>query len=184
VIAAGLQGAFLLARGNAHGIALVETTPAGAARSFWAAAICLPGFIALRLLHWSATGEPEGGVPLAFAAELVAYVIAWAGYALASRPLADAAGRLPHWPRFIAAWNWANVVQYLVLLALTVPAALGVPTLLAQALGLAALGYAVWLEWFVAKVALDVTGGRAAGFVALDLALGIFLGGLVQRMAG
>ena len=43
------------------------------------------------------------------------------------------------------------MVQYLVLLALTVPAALGLPPLLAHALGLAGLGYALWLEWFVAK---------------------------------
>ena len=93
-------------------------------------------------------------------------------------------GRRADWPRFIAAWNWANVVQYLVLIALTVPAAFGLPDAIAQGLGLAALGYALWLEWFVAKSALRLAGGAAVLFVALDLLLGIFIGGFVGRLSG
>ncbi|WP_431268223.1 hypothetical protein [Dankookia sp. P2] len=117
-------------------------------------------------------------------AELIGYAAAWAGFALASLPLAEAQGRRAEWPRFIAAWNWANAVQYLVLIALTVPAAFGLPEAVAQGLGLAALGYALWLEWFVAKTALRLPGGTAVLFVGLDLMLGIFIGGLVGRLAG
>ncbi|MFC7475988.1 hypothetical protein ACFQS7_16570 [Dankookia sp. GCM10030260] len=116
-------------------------------------------------------------------AELIGYAAAWAGFALASLPLAEMQGRKAEWPRFIAAWNWANVVQYLVLIALTVPAALGLPDSVAQGLGLAALGYALWLEWFVAKSALRLAGGAAVMFVVLDLLLGIFIGGLVGRLS-
>src|SRR3712207_7608740 len=50
--------------------------------------------------------------------------------------------------------NWANVVQYMVLLTLNLPATLGLPPWLGHGLALAALGYAAWLEWYVAKVAL------------------------------
>jgi hypothetical protein len=182
VIEAGLRGASMLARGRPEGLMLIESSPAGVARSFWAAALCLPGFLALRLLGWAETGVPDVGRSLV--AELLGYACTWAGFALASLPLAEATGRRAEWPQFIAAWNWANVVQYLVLLALTVPAWLGLPSLLANGLGLAALGYALWLEWFVAKAALRVSGGRAAGFVLLDLMLGIFVGGLVGRLSG
>jgi hypothetical protein len=184
VIEAGLRGAFLLARGRVDGLLLIESSASGVARSFWAAALCLPAFLALRLLAWAGTGGPEAGVARGLAAELIGYAIAWAGFALASLPVAEAQGRKAEWPRFIAAWNWANVVQYVVLLALTVPAAFGLPELVAQGLGLAALGYALWLEWFVAKTALRLSGGRAVGFVMLDLALGIFIGGLVARLSG
>jgi hypothetical protein len=118
------------------------------------------------------------------AAELIGYAAAWAGFALASLPLAELQGRKAEWPRFIAAWNWANVVQYMVLIALTVPAAFGLPDAIAQGLGLAALGYALWLEWFVARSALRLAGGAAVAFVVLDLLLGIFIGGLVGRLSG
>ena len=183
MIAAGLRGAIRLAQGKADGLLLVESSAEGVVRSFWAAALCLPGFLALKLLSWAAE-PPAAGFGRGLAAELIGYVVAWAGFALASRPLAEAQGRKAEWPRFIAAWNWANVVQYLVLLALTVPAALGLPDVLAHGLSLAALGYALWLEWFVAKSALQLSGGVAAMFVMLDLLLGIFIGGFVGRLSG
>lgn len=163
---------------------LIEDSPEGVARSFWAAALCLPGFLALKLLAWVGDGVPEAGFARGMTAELIGYAVAWAGFALASLPLAEMQGRKADWPRFIAAWNWANVVQYLVLIALTVPAAFGLPDSIAQGLGLAALGYALWLEWYVAKSALRLAGGAAALFVALDLLLGIFIGGFVGRLSG
>jgi hypothetical protein len=184
VIEAGLRGAFMLARGHAHGLMLIEETPAGVARSFWAAAICLPGFLALRFLAWSGEADAAAGTGLALMAELIGYACAWVGFALAALPLARAVQREAEWAHFIAAWNWTNVVQYLVLLALTVPAALGLPPLLAQGLGLAALGYALWIEWFVAKAALRLGGRQALGFVALDMVIGIFIGGLVRKVSG
>lgn len=182
VIEAGLRGAFLLARGRPEGLMLIESAPEGVARSFWAAAICLPGFLALRFLAWADSGIADLGRGLVV--ELLGYTSTWAGFALLTLPLAESFRRRADWPHFIAAWNWANVVQYLVLLALTVPASLGLPPLLANGLGLAALGYALWLEWFVAKAALRIGGSAAAMVVTLDLALGIFVGGLVGRLVG
>jgi hypothetical protein len=184
VIAAGLHGAFRLARGRADGLAFVEATPAGALRSFWAAAICLPAYLALRLFAWAAGGPPGGSTGRALAVELIGYVVGWVAFALASRPVAEAMGRLGDWPRFVAAWNWSNVVQHLAMLAAVAPAALGLPGAATDALGLAVVGYALWLEWFVAREALRLTGGRAVAFVVLDLALALFLHGLVARLAG
>src|SRR4051794_25791437 len=61
-IEAGLRGAFLLARGRTDGLSLIDGSPSGAGRSFWAAAICLPAFFALRFLTWSEGGGPELGL--------------------------------------------------------------------------------------------------------------------------
>jgi hypothetical protein len=173
----------MLARGRAAGLVLIESTPAGAARSFWAAAICLPAFLALRLVGWSEIGLPGGLMLRPLAAELLGYVVAWTLFAIASNPMAVSWGRAAHWPRFIAAWNWSNVVQYLVLLTVMAPAALGLPDLLVQGLTLAGLGYAVWIEWYVTRSALEVSGGRAAAMVLLDLGIGLFLGSLVHRLS-
>jgi hypothetical protein len=184
VIAAGLRGAFMLARGHANGLSLIEDTPAGAARSFWAAALCLPGFLALRLFAWGMEGAPTAGLGPALAAELLGYACAWAGFALASLSLARAMGQGAAWPHFIAAWNWASVVQYLVWLALSLPIVPALPPLVAQGVVLVSLGYALWLEWFVARSALRIAGNRALGFVLLDLAIGILIGTLVERLSG
>jgi len=184
VVLAGLHGAGLLARGRPEGLAFVERTPEGAARSFWAAVLCLPVFLVLRAFAWASLGEPAGGVARGLAVEIIGYAVAWSGYALVSLPLARALGRAALWPRFIAAWNWANAVQYLVLLVLTVPALVGLPAVLVQGLGLAALGYAVWLEWFVARHALRLPTLGAGLFVLLDLGFGIGLGWVVNGLAG
>ena len=184
VIAASLAGAFLLGRGRPEGVALMESTPEGAWRSFAAALICLPALLAIRFFAWASLGVPEGGALRALVAEITAYTIAWVGFALLSLPLARSWGRGGSWLRFIAAWNWTNVVQYALMLALVLPGALGLPVAIVQVLTLLGLAYALWLEWFVARHALGVDGAKAAGLVGLDLALGLFLAGLIQTLSG
>jgi hypothetical protein len=183
VIIAGIAGAFLLGRGRTEGLALMESTPDGAWRSFAAALICLPAFLAIRVFAWSGIGAPDGGFLRGFAAELIGYTIAWTAFALLSLPIAQSWGRAAAWPRFMAAWNWTNIVQYLVLLALMLPGALGLPVGLARLLTFAGLAYAVWLEWFIGRHALGVSPGRAAMLVGLDLVLGLFLGGLIRTLS-
>lgn len=180
----GIAAALLFARGRAEALALLPNTNEAAWHSFRAALICLPAFIGLRLLSWSLQGMPANGLPLALAGEITGYAIAWSGYALASRVLAAQAQRLGQWPQFVAAWNWSNAVQYVLLIGLAVPAALGAPAWVSNGLGLAALGYALWLEWFVAKHALNITGASAVMFVLLDFAMGLFIGGVTTRIAG
>ena len=172
----------MLARGRAVGAAAFAPTMEDARASFLAALICLPIFLVLR--SFAGPASLDGLDPVrALAADLIAYVCSWAGFALASRPVAEAMGRGALWPRFIAAWNWANLVQYLVLAVLTLPALMGLPGLLVDTLGLLGLGYAMWLQWFAARAALGVSGLRAAGFVALDFGLSLFLAGLAVRLA-
>lgn len=178
------MGAFLLGRAKPEGLALMETTPEGAWRSFAAALVCLPAFLAIRFFAWASLGVPEGGLTRALAAEVIGYAIAWAGFALLSLPLVQSWGKAAEWPRFIAAWNWTNIVQYLVLLALAVPGAVGFPEGVAQGLMLVGLAYALWLEWFVARIALNLDGGRAAMLVIMDMVLGLFLGGAIRAMSG
>jgi hypothetical protein len=182
VIEAGLRGAFMLARGRAHGAMLIEDTPEGAARSFWAAAICLPGFLALTFLDW-AGDPPAAGIGYALSAQLIAYAGAWAGFAVASQALVQAAGRGPEWPHFIATWNWANVVQYLLFLAVRLPLLLGLPGPVASALAIATLGYQLWLVWFLARTTLR-SAGLAVAVVGTGLLIDLVAAALVASLAG
>ncbi len=174
---AGFRGALMLARGRAMGIALMPITAEAAGRSFWAAALCLPCFMMLRFL----LGEQPLTGRLAVA-ELTGFVAGWAAYALATLPLATACGRQALWPRFLATWNWVSLVQYgiIVLLSLVVGE---LPGLLGQGVQLAGLGYALWLQWFATGLALQVAGRHAAGFVLLDLMMGLVLSSVVSDLA-
>ena len=124
----------------------------------------------------------QGRAFRALLVQLIAQAGGWAGFALASQALAQAAGRGPEWPHFIAAWNWANVVQYLLLLAVSVPAMLGLPGALASALALATLGYQLWLVFFLARTTLG-SRGLAMAMLGLDLLVGVTVEALLAALS-
>ncbi len=174
----GLHAAWRLACGKADGAAMLDQEPGSAgrlvARSFWAVPLSLPAFICLHLLgvtEAAASGEPAR----ALVTDLLGFVIGWVGFALLSHRLANALGRGVLWPRFIVAWNWCNLLQYLFLLFAAVPTILGMPGFIAETAWLAAMGWALWLEWFVTRLTLMLPGRTAAALVALDVAFGLLL---------
>ena len=183
-VASGLQAALLLARGRSDGLRYVADDMAGAARSFWAAAICLPAFVCLRLLAWTGGGMPSHPARV-FALDLLTFGVGWCGFAVLSYRLVGAMGLGERWPRFITLWNWCNVVQYLLLVVFSIPGLLGVPAPLDQAAQLFGLGWALWVEWFAFRLTLGVSVAVAAGLVALDVAIGVLLAGAsAVAMAG
>lgn len=174
----GLQAALMLACGRREGLGLLAVEPAhemaAARRSFWAGLLCLPAFVALHLLDWAQTGMPRHAATN-FGWDLASYVAGWAGFALLSHTIAARFGRADRWPRFIAIWNWCNVIQYLMLVIAALPSLLGMPDAVAQTAWLVAMGWALWLEWTATRLALDIAPLAAAGMVALDVALGLML---------
>jgi hypothetical protein len=175
-ISAGLQGAALLGRAQPQGLLLMAGTPAGAWRSCWAALVCLPAFLALR-----ADDPPLRGVLGALLQDIVLFTLGWFGFLVMSERLVAMMGRAALWPRFVAAWNWSNVVQYgAMLVTLLLPAHLGAPPLVTQTLALVGLGYAIWLEWFVTRWALQATRLQATALVGADLALGMLVQSLMR----
>ncbi|MBP0445944.1 hypothetical protein J8J14_14300 [Roseomonas sp. SSH11] len=175
-IAAGLRAAWLLGQGREEGLRFTLLSIEGAKRSFWAGAICLLPFLLIRAL--------ASGVLLSHSlpVELIGYVLGWVVFPLASLSLADASGRGPLWPVFVAAWNWTNIAQYAALLLATLLGGV-LPSTLGGTLTLAAFGYALWMEWFVTKTALRVSGARAVLFVLLDMSIGLFIASIVSRLA-
>ncbi len=179
-VAVGLQAALLLARGRAEGLAMLGTPPdavAVARRSFWAVAFCLPAFVCLHLLDQRSAGAAASSAR-GFAADLLGFAIGWLAFALLSHQVAVALGRGVHWPRFITLWNWCNVVQYVILVVAALPALLGLPDLIGQTAWLVALGWALWLEWFMTGLALSIPAPMAAALVLLDVGIGLLVAGL------
>jgi hypothetical protein len=169
-----MYAALLLARGRTEGLRHIDDDMAGAARSFWAAAICLPAFVCLRLLAWTSGGVPAHAAHL-LALDLLAFGAGWCGFAVLSHRVVGAMGLSTRWPRCITLWNWCNVVQYLLLVGFSVPGLLGATRLLDQAAQLFGLGWALWLEWFAFRLTLGIGGLASAGLVMLDVAIGVLL---------
>ncbi len=188
-LSSGLRAALLLAQGDPAGLRLLDaqSRPADhgvsmARRSFWAMALCLPLFAGLRWLDWTQDGMPKR-LGHAMALEACSFVLGWIGFLLLSRPLAAWFGRGGRWPRYVAAWNWCNVAQYVLLAASELPALLGAPLWAQQMAALVAVFWAIWLEWFATRLALELGVWPAALFTALDIALGVGLSALTAFLS-
>lgn len=182
-VSSGLHAALLFARGRSDGLLFVEADMAGAARSFWAMAVGLPAIVCLRLMAWVQYGLPSHpGHTISF--DIMGYVVGWLGFALLSFHLVPMFGAAPRWPRFIAAWNWCNVIENLLLVAGGLPGLLGAPPLLDEAAQIFAIGWALWIEWFAIKQALGSGGLTAAVLVVLDQLIGLLLAGLSVTLVG
>ena len=122
--------------------------------------------------------------PLHYTAiEAIAYVIAWVAFPVAMLTVAQMLDREKRFIHFIVAYNWAAVLQnalYLPILMMGMTGVLTVNT--ANGLGILALFLILGYTWFIAKTALEVTSAAAAGIVALDFGLSIFISSVAVSM--
>ncbi len=183
-VISALYGTWRLALRDRHAMVYFDRSLVGTFRSFWAAAICYPAFIALLLLH--AARAPEA--PASFASltvETIGYVIGWAAYPLAALPFCRWLVPEERALGFIGAYNWSQVLQTF----LFVPAAIlgTVPGVSADFV--ATLGTIIYVallvyEWFIAQIALEAGGLPAMALVLLDVVLGAFISQVTVAMGG
>jgi len=185
-VSEGLHAALLLARGRPDGLQVLaardEPTTTTAVRSFWAVALCLPAFVCLQLIDLAQDPHASAGAAHGMALRLIGYVIGWAGFAVLSHSIARAMGRSEAWPRFIAAYNWCNVVQYLLLVTAALPPLLHLPDIIGETAFVVAAGWAIWLEWYVGRLALEISGLQATALVLLDLALAFGIDAVINAL--
>ena len=169
-----LSGALRLASGRPDGMERFSNDVRSAVRSFWAAAVAFPIYAATIVLSWQQEHWPIA-LGHSAALETLIYLVSWAGYAVISHALLAKMGLQHRWPRFIAVWNWINVVQYVLLLLAAVPGAAHAPDTISETCLLVAQGWALWLEWYAIRLALEVSGLQAALVMAPDILLGLLI---------
>jgi hypothetical protein len=178
-IAAGVYGAWRLARRDPAGLAWIDGSEQGFWNSFWAAALVAPGFFAVQALG----GAFDDALARPLLVHLIGYVIGWVAFPLAMATIADGLGRAASYTRYIAAYNWSAVVQMGLFLPVAVLAHL-FPGHGTAMLDISVTVILLVYQAYIAHVALGVGPGTAAGVVVLD----VLLGGLVQmatdRLAG
>ena len=181
-VSRGIFGAWLLARFNANGITLFDNSVEGFWRSFWAAAIVLPAYAILLTLRYS--GATFGvGAGTVFFVQSIAYVVDWMAFPFAMFYIAQMFKRDQWYCRYIAAYNWAAVLQITLMLIISLIAAGGI---LPPALGYWAtaivLVFVLAYKGFIAHVALQSTWAGAAAIVFLDFCLSLMLDGWSTRL--
>ncbi len=179
-----LYGAYRLARVDPKGLFYFDATIEGFWRSFYAALLVAPAYVILLALDLANRPVTAGPAKLVLV-EGIAYVISWTAFPLAMTRFARRLDRSDHYIRYIVAHNWAIVLETAVLLpaaaiAASAPAAVALPFLATLAILL--------YEWYIARTALEITGGQAAAVVALSVILDIiitfFTEGMVRGPVG
>lgn len=176
-VTSGLYAALRLASGRADGVVLVAGDGESVARSFWAIALCVPSVVARLLMSWAAAGVPANA-PHLLAREMIVFVLGWLVFVEITHRLAPMLDRSQQWGRFIAVWNWCNVVEGVLVVVGGIPGMLGAPAIVDQAFELIAIGWALWLEWYATRLALGVKAPIAAWLVVLDQSIGVLLAAL------
>ena len=170
-----IYGVWRLALLDASGFAWLNVSIDGFWRSFFAAILVAPLYVLIQIMGGSADGVADdlGWVVLV---KGVGYALSWIIFPVVMLFLSRMFALADFYVGYIIAVNWSSTIQivaFFAVVALTaggvVPAGMG--ALLITAVTAALLFY----QWFIARVALQVGGLTAAGLVAIDVLLGVFI---------
>jgi hypothetical protein len=176
-------GALRLARGDRSGLGFFDASIDGFWRSFRAGLICYPMYLLLLSFRIGAPVWAASGVAQILAVETIAFVISWTAFPLLILPLARWLGREDRFLPFMVAYNWSQIPVTVVFVLIALVGATGLlPPSAAHFAGLLAAIAVLVYEWFIARVALAVTGAQACLVVIIDLLLGTVLGRVVDQL--
>ncbi|MEC7489611.1 MAG: hypothetical protein VYA17_08500 [Pseudomonadota bacterium] len=152
-----------------------ENTPDAFWRSFQAALVALPAYVALQLL--SPEEKPMGTeIMRILLVETSSYVIGWFLFPLIMIGVIEAIGRSDRYFRFIVAWNWAIVVQVFCYLFVVIVAASGVlPASISAFIGFGIILAFFFYQGFIAYLILELRVPTACMIVLIDFVFAIIL---------
>jgi hypothetical protein len=178
-----LAGALRLARGDRGGLQCFDRSLDGFWRSFRAAVIAYPLYLVLLAMRVTlAEWERSGGFVIV-TVETIAYVISWVAFPLIMLAVTQRLSRAQRYFDFMVAYNWSQVPQSALFVLVGLETESGVlGAVPAQAIEVAA-GIAVLVyEWFIARVALDVTAPAAILVVLVDLVVGVVVSNVASSL--
>lgn len=179
----GLYGAYRLAHFDDRGMQYFDATIRGFWRSFFAAVLVAPLFLALVLVRYPTLAK-EVALSRFVVIEAIAYIIAWVAFPVVMVSVARAIDRDHYFIRYIVAYNWAAVLQNALYLPIAIMASAGIlADAAATTLGLLALLAIVIYVWFITRTALDIPPGLAAGIVGMDFLLSVVINAIADGMA-
>jgi hypothetical protein len=180
----GIYGAYRLCRFDPQGLAYLDASERGFWRSFIAALLIFPAHCLVTIINLREV-DIQAGLPRAAIIESLAYVIVVFAYPLIAFHLCEMMGRGERYFTYMVAYNWSGVIQ----IALTLPAtALAASDLLpieaSYAIGLGVTGLVLAMLWYIARTTLQIGMLAAAGFVLLDIVIGIIVDTIADGRLG
>jgi hypothetical protein len=176
-------GALRLAVGDRRGLGFFDASIDGFWRSFRAAVICYPLYLLLLGFRVGSQQWAASGIAPIVLVESIAYVIAWVAFPLVILPLSRWLGREHRFFAFMVAYNWSQILQTALFALVGIDGATGLlaPSAahFAQLIAVAAV---LVYEWYIARVALAVSGAQATLVVMVDLMLGTALGRFTEAL--
>ena len=165
-------GALRLARFDPQAFNAFNRTLEGFWHSFFAAVIVGPLQL---LLSFEIAGNSGGAAQIGddWPLGLLAFIVHWLAFPVVMLSAVDWLDRRHRYFVFMVALNWSNLVQVgLLLLVYSPAAAMLLPAPMLRLVGSVAVAYILVYEWFIAKIGLDISGGRAVAIVLLDSLIG------------
>ena len=175
-----VYGAWRLALLDRRGLDCFDATVEAYWKSFNAAAIVAPAYALLLVIRLSEV-EARAGLLAVIAVETLAYIIGWVAFPLIMIYVCDRIDRFDRYLRYIAAHNWSSVIQVALYLSVMVVSKGFLGGAHSVLLGLAATAAILFYKWFIARTALDISGGGAAAIVGLDLAISFLINLVTNR---
>jgi hypothetical protein len=176
-------GALRLACGDRRGLGFFDISIDGFWRSFRAALICYPLYLLLLGFRIAAPVWEASGVVPVLVVETIAFVIAWAAFPLMILPLSRWLDRENRFLPFMVVYNWSQIPQAVLFVLIGLDSASGLlPPSTVQVAGMLAVIAVLVYQWFIARVALAVSGAQATLVVVIDLLLGTTLGRLAEAL--
>lgn len=159
-------------------------------RAGWIASFLIPGALLVPVYAWMVlrrhadAGLADAGAGV-FAVETLGYLVGWTAFPVISHFICTKIGKAEGWFGYIAAYNWANILQ----MAFYVPAAtLGavdaMPALPLFLVGVVAVVAAIAIHFRLARVVLGIEPLPALMLVAVDLAAGQTIARVVDKLNG
>lgn len=156
-----LRGVSLIARGRAEGLNCFRDTPQAFLYSL------APGLGIMAATVFEGVAEGSGAGAFSDIPGTICVILA---PAVVSYELARFWGREAFWNRYIVAFNWCQwllpVIAFVMVLILALLRFAGIDSRSGLRILLVCLaGYAIWMNWFLARHGLALTAWRAIGMV-------------------
>ena len=176
-----LYGAWRLFLRDPRGIEWLDDSVEGYWKSFFCAVVVLPAFVIWISMRNS--GLEGVGFIRIVTVEGIEYVIQWVSWPLIMAYIAPAIGRDDKYISYIVAFNWSAGVYvciYLIVIGIKLTGIVSGGGL--ALIGLVAVIAILTYHWYVARVALEVSGGVAAALVAGEFLLAHMIDAVGQNL--
>lgn len=175
-VSVALYGAWRLMRFDPDGINYFQTTRDAFWKSFYAAVICLPGFVIVVLAANTGSAAPLGAI-LRYCLSFVAGLLIMAAIVQA---VCEAIDRQKHFIRCIVAINWSSVLQIYLISPIFLFGAAAPELGISQFLLFCMTIFLMVYEGYIFHRSLEIAPLAAAGFVVLKFTVSLFLQSLIS----